>query len=537
MRLTFAIIVIAINLNGKAFSQLPTCRDSFPSSLLLNNSFEEYSGCSAITGYEGGRIDAPVGTGGITVKNWRSFSSNTWEVHYKNYDCRTNQFNSIFDTADFVTDQPCSYNYPKAPMPLPDGKGFIVTFENDLLQSANENQIVKNYITSCLSQPLYAGQTYLLTFYLAFGTTVPTKCPQGYPTKSQSPYGVAIFGRQDCPGYPLKVAAGTPELMGGCLANSTGWVQLGRITLKGYNEWVTGAIEFTPTANIACIGVGPDCSNHSYDRDYYGMASMHYMDKLVLAPIADFSFRTIKPISGNVCDGHFALQAPAYGAGTYQWYKDGVQIPGATSKIYTVPDKPDAAGNYVVNISLPYNTCVNSLPFQVRFSNLNNFSLGNDTLLCTPAFVTLDATHQTATKYLWQDGSNKPSLSIDKSGLYWVQLEDENGCTKRDSIKVTVQGCDECRLFIPSAFTPNDDGLNDVFKVRPQCANIGLQNFNLRIYNRWGQLLFTTNDINKGWNGTYKGVKLNSDVFVYFVDYSFKKEKPLQQKGTVAILK
>src|SRR5438477_8715044 len=106
MRSIFPITVIAVSLHGYAFSQLPLCKDSFPSSLLLNNSFEEYSGCSPVNGgmYEGGRVDAPLSTGGITLNNWHSFASNTWEVHYKNYNCRINKFNSIFDTTDFVND-------------------------------------------------------------------------------------------------------------------------------------------------------------------------------------------------------------------------------------------------------------------------------------------------------------------------------------------------------------------------------------------------------------------------------------------------
>ncbi len=120
--------------------------------------------------------------------------------------------------------------------------------------------------------------------------------------------------------------------MDGCLTNSSGWVQLGKVTIKGNNEWVTAAIEFTPQTNIACIGIGPDCSNHSIDADFYYSASTHYMDKLVLAPIADFSFRNITAISGDVCNGHYVLKAPPYLNSTYQWYKDQVLIPGATSE-------------------------------------------------------------------------------------------------------------------------------------------------------------------------------------------------------------
>ncbi|HEU5053435.1 MAG TPA: gliding motility-associated C-terminal domain-containing protein, partial [Hanamia sp.] len=506
MKLLLFILFI-ISFPVRLLSQLPPCKDSFPKSLLLNNSFEEYSGCGTEEyggNFEGGFIDGPVTSGGIKVDDWHSFTVNTWEVRYFNFDCGSKQFNSIFDTTAFLQDQPCSYGLGKVPMPLPAGNGFIAITENDAGKFVKETSIVKNYITSCLSQPLYAGQKYLLTFYFGFGTSVSTTCPRGYPHKSQSPYTVAIFGRQDCPGYPLRVPPGSPELMGGCLTNSSGWVQLGTATLKGNNEWVTAAIEFTPQTNIACIGIGPDCSNHSFDPDFYYTYSLHYMDKLVLAPIADFSFRNITAVSGDVCNGHFVLKAPPYLNSTYQWYKDQVLIPGAKSETYTVPDKPEAEGNYVVNIGRPYNTCLNSLPFSVKFSSLKIFTLGNDTTLCEPSSITLNAKTPDATSYLWQNGSTDETQQVDSSGQYWVRLTDEYGCVKHDSINIKVQVCENCRLFIPSAFTPNGDGLNDVFETTPQCKYIGLTGFDFQIYNRWGQLVFRTNDMHKGWDGKYK---------------------------------
>ncbi len=532
MRNILTILTFILILQRQALPQLPACKDSFPSSLLVNNSFEDYSGCSADSYLEGGRIDARADYGGITVNNWHSFIHNTWEVNYFNYNCRTNKLGSIFDTTAFQIDKACSYAYPRVPLPLPDGRGFIGVFENDANVNSNESYIGKSYITYCLSQHLYTGQTYLLTFYFGFGTKGLGKCTMGNPTESRGYAGIALFGRKDCLPFPLN-----NSVKMGCLTNNPGWVQLGQVNLYGHNEWVTGVIEFTPQEDIYCIGIGPDCRNRTGDPDYYQSNSMYYMDKLVLAPVADFSFRKITAISGDACTWHYVLKAPKYGAATYQWYKDGVLIPNAISEIYTVPDKKEAEGNYVVNVGLPYNTCVNSLPFPVTFSELHDFTLGNDTLLCAPTSITLNAGLQTVTNYLWQDGSSQPTLNVDKSGLYWVQLTDNNGCTKKDSINVTVQGCDECSFYVPSAFTPNDDGLNDVFRVKPKCPNIGLQNFTLRIYNRWGQLVFATRDMHKGWNGMYLDKKLDQGVYIYLLDYSFKQKQFLQQKGTIVLLK
>jgi hypothetical protein len=115
------VILFIFILQQCAFSQLPACNDSFPSSLLLNNSFEDYSGCSSLPELEGGLIDENKPHGGMEVTNWHSFAVNTWEVHYFNYDCGTKQFNSIFDTTAYQLNKPCSYFYPRVPMPLPAG--------------------------------------------------------------------------------------------------------------------------------------------------------------------------------------------------------------------------------------------------------------------------------------------------------------------------------------------------------------------------------------------------------------------------------
>src|SRR4030095_16878964 len=128
---------------------------------------------------------------------------------------------------------------------------------------------------------------------------------------------------------------------------------------------------------------------------------------------------------------------------------DGILIPGATSEIYSVPDKDDAQGRYVVNISVPAH-CINSLPFSVIFSELNKFSLGHDIFLCDTTTLTLDPGLRTAIHYSWQDGSTHPTLQVNQSGSYSLEVTDVNGCIKKDSIDITIQNCDDCRLFIPS---------------------------------------------------------------------------------------
>src|SRR4051812_45805174 len=292
MRSAFCFVFFSVILGFHALSQMPACQDSFPVSLFRNHSLEEYSGCytdNAST-LEGGYIDGLVGFGGITVNDWHSFTGLHHEIHYFNYNCRLNNRTSIFDS----TNTEC-YSYPQAPLPLPDGIGFISINENDVAPFVSENKVFKSYVTACLSQPLNAGETYVLSLYFGFGRQFGEYCFQ----QSLSPYGIAVFGRQDCPVYPVDIST----VKQGCLANNSGWVQLGRISLKGKNEWITGSIEFTPQTNISSIGIGPDCTNHNFDSTYYNSGSMYFMDKFILTSKKDYSFKTITAISGNVCLG------------------------------------------------------------------------------------------------------------------------------------------------------------------------------------------------------------------------------------------
>jgi gliding motility-associated-like protein len=506
--------------HNKICAQLPACKDSFPSSLLLNNSFEQYSGCNQEYGggLEGGYIDESEQFGGITVNNWHPFVSGR-EVSYFNYNCRSNLSSSIFNTLVHEI-----HEKPKVPLPLPAGNGFI-----GIEARFDGYRETDTYITTCLSTPLYPKLPYVFSFYLGFGKVRLSNetSPRGSPT----PFTIGIFGRDTCQDYPLRPIY--DNLYDGCLSVQPGWVLLGTCKLSGQNEWVQGEIEFTPQTPISAIGIGPACTGDYALKD---TVAIYYMDQFILAPKPDFSFKNITAIQGNICNGNFKLEAPAYPDAVYQWYKDRKVIPNATSQIYTVPNTTDAAGAYQANIRLPYDACINTLPYTVTFSDLKNFTLGNDTTICSPASIRINVDWP-GVSYLWQDGSEKSFYDVTESGNYSVQLKDQYGCIKKDSIEVTVENCNICDLYVPNAFTPNNDGLNDLFRVLPKCTNIALQTFKLHIYDRWGKLVFSSNDINDSWNGTYKKQPEGQGVYVYELQYSFKHNPPVIKKGTITLLR
>ncbi len=116
--------------------------------------------------------------------------------------------------------------------------------------------------------------------------------------------------------------------------------------------------------------------------------------------------------------------------------------------------------------------------------------------------------------------SNNPSHMYEgDTDNYTVSLFIQNEGNCRDSFKVNICVLDTVTLFIPTAFTPNDDGSNDFFKIESGSVSKIL----IQIYNRWGEKLFETENPSEGWDGTYMGKLLPTDYFIYVIKYKGKK--------------
>jgi gliding motility-associated-like protein len=136
--------------------------------------------------------------------------------------------------------------------------------------------------------------------------------------------------------------------------------------------------------------------------------------------------------------------------------------------------------------------------------------------------------------YKWSNNSNGKSIIVSAAGLYWVDVTNICG-TVRDSVIIAqkIDDC-ECSLYVPSAFTPNNDGKNDLLRTFSNCPVTG----ELSVYNRWGQLVFITNDLNKGWDGIYNGIPQHSAVFVYQIEYIYTfRPGRFYKKGTFVLVR
>jgi len=144
-----------------------------------------------------------------------------------------------------------------------------------------------------------------------------------------------------------------------------------------------------------------------------------------------------------------------------------------------------------------------------------------------------------ATNITWQPAAsgflfgNTLSLFPQQTTAYLIEAQIPPGCAIQKNITVVKGDCPEWVRF-PSAFTPNADGLNDIFK--PGISGT-LQSYNLKIFNRSGQLIVNSNNPFEGWDGTFKGKKQNSGVFVFLCSYRFTSGETKMEKGTVMLIR
>ena len=121
-----------------------------------------------------------------------------------------------------------------------------------------------------------------------------------------------------------------------------------------------------------------------------------------------------------------------------------------------------------------------------------------------------------ALNYVWSTNETTESITVSpvETTIYTVTGTDANNCINTDEVEVVVNEL-EVELMIPTAFSPNGDGTNDTFRI---ANNQYFEKINLRIYNRWGELLFQSTENITGWDGTYKSVNQELDSYIYYID-------------------
>lgn len=129
-------------------------------------------------------------------------------------------------------------------------------------------------------------------------------------------------------------------------------------------------------------------------------------------------------------------------------------------------------------------------------------------------------------------GVQKPITTLDRDVTYLVTATTASGCIATDEVKIKVYIGPE--IYVPTAFSPDNDGLNDILKAIP----VGIKTFkHFVVYNRWGQQIFYTTDPNRGWDGRIKGVEQDTGTFVWIAEGKDGKGNIIQKKGSVTLIR
>lgn len=198
---------------------------------------------------------------------------------------------------------------------------------------------------------------------------------------------------------------------------------------------------------------------------------------------------------------------------------------GATSRGINV-QKP---GKYYVDVT-DAQGCTRADTVALSLTNSPIVNLRDDTTICVNSPTIIDV--PLGYSYLWNTGSTENYIITALEGLYNVQITDEYGCTDTDSITITVDpNALPNFLYIPNAFTPNDDTVNDWF---PYTNEVIQPSFWVRVYSRWGEKVFdSSTQGTTRWDGYYKGVKVPPGVYIFMVSYSGCDGNTRTDKGTL----
>ncbi len=201
---------------------------------------------------------------------------------------------------------------------------------------------------------------------------------------------------------------------------------------------------------------------------------------------------------------------------------------GHTGRSIAVTD----IGVYTVNVT-DQNGCAGSGSARItRLLPLPENFLPADTVICQYGTLNINPSGQYSS-YWWSTNAITSSVQINSPGIYWLRAKDGKNCEGTDSIIVSLKDCME-GLYVPTAFSPNNDGLNDLF--RPLLFG-NIKQFRFTIYNRWGQPVFHTTRVGEGWDGTNKGTPLETTVFVWSCTYQPEGQEVQSRKGSFTLVR
>ncbi|MCB0408782.1 MAG: gliding motility-associated C-terminal domain-containing protein, partial [Flavobacteriales bacterium] len=307
---------------------------------------------------------------------------------------------------------------------------------------------------------------------------------------------------------PNVTISGTDSI---CEGSSTALTATGASSYVWNTTETTPSIDVTPSSNTSYSVEGTDvngCMNNS-------QVTVSILPKPIATITGD----------NNMCDGaDLILQAS--GGSSYVW--------NTTETTSSITVSPSDTTTYQVIAFI--NSCADTTTHTVNWVPNPTVTAFSDALIHLGQSIDISASGDapflwTPTESLSCNNCPNPTATPTETTEYCVSVT-QNNCTSTSCILIEVdQECGE--IFVPDAFSPNNDGNNDCLKVYNNC----LDELLFRVYSRWGELLFESTDIDACWDGTHNGTALNTGVYAYTVKVILVNGDEVEVKGNVTLFR
>lgn len=261
-------------------------------------------------------------------------------------------------------------------------------------------------------------------------------------------------------------------------------------------------------------------------------------DSIVAVEVQVLTSPEIWGASAEICTGEF-VQLEAFGSNQYQWSPaDGLSCIDCPNPMAS----PKQTTTYTVTTTGCMDAVV-STEITVEVHETPEVSAGEDVYMTYGQPIALAAqvppgdvmvSWETPVEVICDDCPNV-EVNPEESMEFRTTVVNEWGCVATDVVFVEVrQECIDRDFFIPNIISPNGDGSNDYFYIEPQIqANLRY----LRIYDRWGELMFSSTDFGERWDGRFRGKELNPGVYVYYMEAVCPDNRPFTKVGNITVLK
>jgi gliding motility-associated-like protein len=309
-----------------------------------------------------------------------------------------------------------------------------------------------------------------------------------------------------------------------CRGNS---YQLNAMTTAGSYLWHQGTALDDSTILNPTLSLTDSVTYWFQVTDYHGCTNYDTVTLNVQQPVLAEAFQ-----DSTICRGN-QVQLVADGGKYFSWTPN-LYLTNASIK--SPISTPDSSITYIIQVS---NDCFSDdTSITIIVNQLPIANAGPDNTIYRNQSTTLSGSGGLSYSWTPDNYLNRPFEAITVASpmyttQYVLQVTDIYGCISYDSVWIYVDG--QTILLLPTAFSPDGNGVNDIFRITKWLNILSLETF--EIYNRWGEMVFSTSDINAGWDGTFNGREQPLSVYSWIVKARDYEGNDVVKTGNVTLLR